>query len=57
MEEYYSRKEVAEMLGVTIGTIDRWMAEGAISYSRFNGTIRFKASDIQKIEERQEVTE
>jgi len=57
MEQYYSRKEVAEMLGVTIGTIDRWMAEGAISYSRFNGTIRFKASDIQKIEERQEVTE
>jgi excisionase family DNA binding protein len=41
-----TKKQVAEKLGVSERTIERWMNERLIPYSRINGLVRF---DEQKI--------
>jgi excisionase family DNA binding protein len=41
-----TKKEVAEKLGVSIRTIEKWMHDRSIPYSKLNGIVRF---DEQKI--------
>lgn len=40
-QKYYSRKEVQEMLGISKNLMDRYIADGYISYSRPDGDKMF----------------
>lgn len=41
IQKYYSRKEVQEMLGIGKNLMDRYIADGYISYSRPDGDKMF----------------
>lgn len=49
------KKGVAEMLGVGVRTIDRWMKDRKIPYSDLNGIIRFDPEKIRMWLSRKEV--
>lgn len=61
MERFVTRREVAEILGVSIKTLDRWALEGrGPRFRKFGGTearstpARYALSDIYAWAERQE---
>jgi excisionase family DNA binding protein len=44
-----TRKQVAELLSVSVRTVDRWMVSGVLPYYKIGKVVRFKVSDIQEI--------
>jgi excisionase family DNA binding protein len=50
-----TKKEVAEKLGVSEKTIQRWMKERLIPYSKLNGIVRFDEKKIDMWVERRTV--
>lgn len=47
-ERPMTKKEVADYLGVVIGTIDRYMREGMIPYTKVGRNVRFHKKEIDK---------
>jgi excisionase family DNA binding protein len=43
-----TRKQVAELLSVSLRTVDRWIARGELPYYKLGKVVRFKLSDIQE---------
>ncbi len=52
---YLTQKQVSQMTGLAMSTIDTMKREGRIGYSKFGGKVMFRLSDIQKLERRKEV--
>jgi len=50
-EPFISRRELAELLGIHINTVDRWVAEGMPSH-KWGKVRRFKASQCVEWAER-----
>ena len=45
-EEYLTRVEAAELLKVSVGSIDVWRRKGVIKAHRINSRIRFKQAEL-----------
>jgi excisionase family DNA binding protein len=45
---FITRQEAAQLLGVSLVTIDKWSKEGHLKKFRIGGRIRFKAAEVQK---------
>lgn len=54
MKEYLSKNEVAEKLGVSLSTVDRWIAKRQITYLKIGGTVRFKIVHLENFLEKNE---
>lgn len=53
MEQYYSTKQIAEMLNVNILTVRRWVDKGILPAIKLERVLRVKKVDFEKfIEER-----
>jgi len=46
--EYLTRKQVSELLGVSLVTLDNWVKRGMIPALRIGYRVRFKKEDVQK---------
>jgi excisionase family DNA binding protein len=46
-KQYYSKVELSSELGVSIRTIDNWIASGLISYSKIGRRVIFSRTDIE----------
>jgi predicted site-specific integrase-resolvase len=49
---YYTKKRLAQELGVCIRTIDKWAAKGMIGYSKIDRRVIFSQTDIDDFLER-----
>ncbi|MBM3234103.1 helix-turn-helix domain-containing protein [Candidatus Pacearchaeota archaeon] len=54
-DEFYTPKEVAEILKVPVQRIQRWNWQGVIPYVKIQSLIRIKGSDLLRIIEEGEV--
>ena len=43
-----TRKEVAEMLSISLPTLNTWTKEGIIKTSRINNSVRYNMEDIEQ---------
>ena len=50
IEKFYSKKEVAELLGVTVRTIENYMKAGQISGIQVGNRWRFPESEVERIQ-------
>jgi excisionase family DNA binding protein len=41
-----NKKQVAELLNVTVRSVDEWMKRGILPYLKIGRTVRFKSGDI-----------
>ena len=50
MEKLYSRKEAADLLGISLATLDAAKADGLISYVQYveNGCVYFTENGLQE---------
>ncbi len=46
---YYSRHEVAKLLGVHVNTIDNLRRSGELEFSRIGRTLRISQADVQRL--------
>jgi len=46
---FYTTKEVQEILKVSRATLHRWRKENKIKAKKFQGIVRYRLSDIQKV--------
>jgi excisionase family DNA binding protein len=46
-KKYYSKQELSVELGISIRTIDNWIASGLISYSKIGRRVIFSRTDIE----------
>lgn len=46
---YLTRKEVSELIGVSLMTLQRWEKDKILVPVRFGHSVRYKLSDIQKM--------
>jgi excisionase family DNA binding protein len=46
--QFITRQEAANLLGVSLVTIDKWSKEGHLKKFRIGGRIRFKTVEVQK---------
>ena len=51
----YTPKEVANLLRVSVPTVRRWTVAGKLPYLKIEGSVRFRATDVQKFIDRGEV--
>ncbi len=49
MEQLYTVKEVADLFRVKVKTIYQWKFYGLIEFTKINGKLLFKQSDIEKM--------
>lgn len=49
MEKFYKPSEVAEMLSITLTTVNRWRKSGKINTVMVNGRPRISESEIKRI--------
>lgn len=42
----YTKKEVAEILKVTLNTVNRWIKDGTLKSKKFAGTVRVLEKDL-----------
>lgn len=49
MEQYLTTKEVEKILKVTRGTLNNWRKRKKIKAKKFQGVVRYKLSDIEKV--------
>lgn len=47
-KSYYSKQELSSELGISIRTIDNWLASGMISYSKIGRRVIFSKEDIDE---------
>jgi excisionase family DNA binding protein len=45
---YLTKQQAAELLQISIRTLDTWMARRLIPYLRIGRTIRFRQSDLEE---------
>lgn len=45
--KFYTRVEVAEMLGVTLPTLHQWTKQGVIQGARIGHSVRYRLSDVE----------
>ena len=45
---FYSKQEVADLLGIHANTVDNLRKDGALKFSRIRGSLRISKSDFQK---------
>lgn len=45
--EYLRKRHLAEMFGVSIRTVDRWMAKGHFPYSKVERAVYFEADVLE----------
>jgi excisionase family DNA binding protein len=45
-----TKKDLCEKYGVSLSTVDRWMAAGRITYFKFGGIVKFTETHIQAFE-------
>jgi excisionase family DNA binding protein len=43
----FSKKEIAEKIGVSQRTVDNWMSEGRLSYSKVGRKVLFSETDLE----------
>lgn len=57
MDRYVSTREAADRLGVSVKSVRRYAAEGAITAYRIRGSnqLRFRASEVESMIEEVEV--
>ena len=46
LPELLSRRQAAEIIGVSLGTLDAWSREGRITKHRNGSVVRFKKSEL-----------
>lgn len=44
--EYYTRKETAKLLGISLVTLNEWQRTGIVPAYRINTRVRFKREDV-----------
>ncbi len=49
MEQYLTTKEVGALLKISRGTLNNWRKAKKIKAKKFQGTVRYKLSDIEKM--------
>lgn len=49
MDKLYSVKEVAEILGVTEGTVRNYLTNGKIKYVKVLGNTRIKETELKRL--------
>lgn len=49
MEQYLTTKEAGLLLKVSRGTLNNWRRAKKIKAKKFQGVVRYKLSDIEKI--------
>lgn len=47
MSKYYSKNELCEVLGVSIGKVDLMMGDG-LKYVKFGRNVRFRDIDVEE---------
>jgi excisionase family DNA binding protein len=48
MEPLLNKKQVAEILGVTVKAIDKWVSEGKLPYTKISRKcLRFRTEDLE----------
>jgi excisionase family DNA binding protein len=45
----FSKKEIAEKIGVSQRTVDNWMSEGRLSYSKVGRKVLFSETDLEDL--------
>jgi excisionase family DNA binding protein len=45
---FLNKKQVAEWLGVTVGTLDEYMRRGLVTYYKLGRTVRFRLEDLEE---------
>jgi excisionase family DNA binding protein len=51
-KQYFSKIELSSELGVSIRTVDNWIASGLISYSKIGRRVIFSRSDVDDFMQR-----
>jgi excisionase family DNA binding protein len=46
--QYYTKKRLAQELGVCIRTVDKWMSTGQIGFSKVNRRVFFTKTDLEE---------
>ncbi len=54
-KKYYSKLELSNELGVSMRTIDTWIASGLISYSKIGRRVIFSKEDIEEFVKRNKI--
>ena len=44
-----NKKEVCEILNISIGSLDGMMKRGEINYIKFNRSVRFKINEVKSL--------
>jgi excisionase family DNA binding protein len=44
-----NKKEVAELLSISVRTVSRLMERGQIRYSKIGGSVRFASADVEAL--------
>ncbi|MBM3446101.1 MAG: helix-turn-helix domain-containing protein [Bacteroidetes bacterium] len=47
-KNYYSKQELSKELGISIRTIDNWLASGLISYTKIGRRVIFSKDDVDE---------
>jgi excisionase family DNA binding protein len=45
--DYITRKEAADVLGISLHTLNAWIKEGKVPAFRIGSRVRFKRSDVE----------
>ena len=45
-EQLLDKRGIANFLGVSVRTIDQWMADRRLSYFKIGRTVRFRVADV-----------
>ena len=51
-QQFYTRKELAELLRVSVETIDRWRKIGTLKGITIEGSVRFSQEEVDGLVER-----
>ncbi len=54
-KKYFSKLELSNDLGVSLRTIDSWIASGIISYSKIGRRVIFSKEDIDEFVKRNKI--
>ncbi len=46
--KFYSKKELSEILGVCVRSVDNWISSGIISYSKVGRRVFISKDDLEK---------
>lgn len=52
LERYLTKRDLADLLGVSVGFVDTHMRESGLPYHKVGRSVRFKLSEVEKWIER-----